>query len=114
MNITQTWQVIIEILRNKRVRNSPPPPPPPPKSGDVVHATHLDLDVAAVTRLQVELGDLRAQARLHLRVHLVARLHELRCQLHVVGGEAVVRAQCQRAWQETHQVVLWEGGRESQ
>ena len=70
---------------------------------------HLDFDVTPTVGLQVEVGDLGAQARLHLGVHLVARLHQLDGQLHVLGGQAVVGAQRQRARQETHQVVLREG-----
>lgn len=68
--------------------------------------SHLDNNVAAVTGLQVEVCDLRAQTSLHLFIHLVTGLHQLHSQIHVVPREAVVGPQCQGSWQEAHQVVL--------
>lgn len=58
---------------------------------------------------EVEVHDLRAQARLYLSVHLVACLHQGFGQLHVLRGDAVVGPQSQGPGQETHQVVLGRG-----
>ena len=56
--------------------------------------------------MHVEVHDLWAEARLHLGIHLVAGLHQLLGQVHVVSRQAIVGPQGQGAWQETHQVVL--------
>lgn len=72
---------------------------------------HLDIDVSPLVKLQVEMGDLGAQACLHLDVHLVARLHQLQGQLHVILRQPIVGTQRKRARQETHQVVLRERAR---
>lgn len=55
---------------------------------------HLHVNVPNVTGLQVEVCDLWTQSGLHLFVHLITRLHELDCQVHVVPREAVVGTKC--------------------
>lgn len=67
---------------------------------------HLDLHIFMICpRVHVEMCNLRAQACLHLLVHLVAGLHECPSQIHVVSWQAMVDTQSQRPWQEAHQVV---------
>lgn len=56
--------------------------------------------------MHVEVDDLWTEARLHLEVHLVAGLHQLLGQVHVVSRKAVVGPESQGARQETHQMVL--------
>lgn len=68
----------------------------------ILNQAHFNIHVLRAARLHVEVHYLRTQARLHLCVHLVARLHQLLCQLHVLAGQAVVRPQGQRARQEAH------------
>lgn len=58
--------------------------------------------------MHVEMNYLRAQTRLHLGIHLVAGLHQLFCQLHMISRKAVMCPQCQSARQETYQMVLKE------
>lgn len=60
----------------------------------------------AVEAVHVKMGNLRAQAGLHLRIHLIARLHELHSQIHVISWQTIMRSQSQRAWKETHQMIL--------
>lgn len=71
-----------------------------------ISQAHLDKNVPTVADLQREVRDLRAQPRLHLFVHLVARFHQLHSQIHVVPWEPIVGPQCQGSWQEAHKVVL--------
>lgn len=71
-----------------------------------ISQAHLDKNVPTVTDLQREVHDLRAQPRLHLFVHLVARFHQLHSQIHVVPWEPIVGPQRQGSWQEAHKVVL--------
>ncbi len=62
--------------------------------------------------MHVEMRYLRAQTCLHLGVHLVASLHQLFCQLHVISRKAIMCPQRKCARQETNQVVLKETGKE--
>lgn len=60
----------------------------------------------AVEAVHVKMGNLGAQASLHLRIHLIARLHELHSQIHVVSWQTIMRSQSQCAWEKTHQMIL--------
>lgn len=72
---------------------------------------NLHIDVPSALVLQVKVSDLWAQARLHLRIHLMTRLHQLQSQVHVISGQAVVSAESQRARKKTHQMILDETDR---
>lgn len=78
--------------------------PLPPNRG----SHHLYVNVLAFVGRHVEVDDLRAQACLHLGIHLVASFHQLLGQLHVLLGQTVVGTKRQRSWQEADQVVLRE------
>lgn len=67
---------------------------------------YLHIDVPSVVGLQVKVSDLRAQARLHLGIHLMTRLHQLQSQVHVISGQTVVSTESQCARKKTHQMVL--------
>lgn len=67
---------------------------------------NLHIDVSSVVVLQIKVSDLWAQARLHLCIHLMARLHQLQSQVHVISGQAVVSTESQRARKKTHQMIL--------
>lgn len=60
----------------------------------------------AVEAVQVKVGDLGTQAGLHLHIHLIACLHQLHSQIHVVSWQAVMRSQSQRAREKTNQMIL--------
>lgn len=68
--------------------------------------THLHVYVSGAALVHVEVDYLWAQACLHLGIHLVAGLHQLLGQLHVVSRQAVMGPQGQGPRQETHQVIL--------
>lgn len=67
---------------------------------------YFDIYIPAVEAVQVKVGDLRTQAGLHLHIHLIARLHQLHSQIHVVSWQAVMCSQSQRAREKTHQMIL--------
>lgn len=69
-------------------------------------STYLHVDVLNAALVHIEVDNFWTEARLHLDIHLVAGLHQLRCQIHVVSRKAVVSAESQSAGQETHQMVL--------
>lgn len=69
-------------------------------------SAHLYFHVPAAALVRVEVDDLWTEAGLHLHVHLVAGLHQLFGQFHVISRKAVVSSKGQSARQETHQMVL--------
>ncbi len=73
---------------------------------------HLYIYILCAALMHVEMSYLRAQTCLHLRVHLVASLNQLFCQLHVISRKAIMCPQRKCARQETNQVVLKGTGKE--
>ena len=63
---------------------------------------YLHIDVSGAALVHVEVDNLWTEACLHLDVHLVAGLHQLFDQIHVVFRQAMVGPESQSAWQETH------------
>lgn len=71
-----------------------------------VQFSYLYIHVLAATLVHVEVDNLWTETCLHLDIHLVAGLHQLFGQVHVIGWKAVVSTEGQDARQETHQMVL--------
>lgn len=70
--------------------------------------SYLHIHVFAAALIHVEVDDFWTEASLHLDVHLVAGLHQLLGQVHVISWKAVVGTEGQNTRQKTHQVVLKE------
>lgn len=64
--------------------------------------SYLYINVLGATQMHIEVDNLWTEASLHLDVHLVAGLHQLFGQVHVITRKAIVSTKSQSARQETH------------
>lgn len=68
--------------------------------------SYLYIHVADAALIHVEVDNFWTETSLHLDIHLVAGLHQLFGQVHVVCWKAVVSTEGQNTRQKTHQMVL--------